>query len=88
MSDTSSRTDAGNFVANNIENISNDSIPGADLVQIYAIRGLNLNKSYAKTKYLIFKDKATKILDNLTINVAKGQMLVHFNLNFVLSNKF
>ena len=44
----------------------------------YAIRGLQLNKSYPVTKYIICKAKATQILDNLSINVAKGQMLVNF----------
>ena len=83
--DISAQANAGTYTANNI---SNGGIPSADFVQAYAIQGFNLNKSYTKTKYLFCKDKDTKILDNLTINVAKGKMLVHFNFNCVIYNKY
>ena len=85
MSDASPRTDVGTYTANNI---ANSGILSTDFAQTYAIKGFNLNKSYTKTKYIFCKDKDTKILDNLTINVAKGKMLVHFNFNCVIYNKY
>ena len=41
----------------------------------FAIKGVNLNKTYSRRSYLISKTKSI-ILDNLNINVVRGHMLV------------
>jgi len=40
----------------------------------YAIRGINLNKTYSRREFYLSKSKNPKILDNLNINVVKGKM--------------
>jgi hypothetical protein len=42
----------------------------------FAIKGVNLNKTYIRRSYLISKTKSI-ILDNLNINVIRGHMLVN-----------
>ena len=39
-----------------------------------AIRGINITKSYSRREFYVSKSKNPKILDNLNINVAKGEM--------------
>jgi hypothetical protein len=43
-------------------------------LQTYAIRGINLNKTYSRREFSLSNSKNPKILDDLNINVAKGKM--------------
>jgi len=49
------------------------SLPFDDSKQVYAIKGQCLHKVYSERKFLFSKESKT-VLDNLNINIMKGQM--------------
>ena len=59
-------------VNKNVSNCSLEQISKSNLLK-YAIKGQGINKSFSTRKYFFFKS-AHKILDNLNINVPRGQM--------------